>query len=287
MPVTERGTVWSHLETTLANGDQALVAASDAVLTAGDPAPCVLYAHGNFGPYNQFLTQAGWVRTREWLIDNGWYWVEGRGGGSQWGSPRGVAAYELAHEWATTIIPASVTVGLLRSMGGCYARSFAESAVIDADGLILNSGVLDIAARGAIGEGDAPAIWSAFQAADHAEFLDASASFDPMQAPVGTWAGVEVLNMWGTADTTVAPAVNAEAWESAFSTGTERYFRDVKVGGDHSQGNGSYTQWEAMTAFLARFSGVAPGPVEPGVTFRRLARFVKDGPLQRLVTPLP
>lgn len=280
MPTTAIGTEWDYVETTLPNGDQALLAGANTVRLGSEPAPLMVYVHGNFGPYNQFLTQTGWATIREWIIDHGWVWCEGRGGGSQWGSPRGVTAYEQLVQWASTVVTPSVKLGLLRSMGGCYARSFVDSPIIAADAVIFNSGVLNLLQRGTEGQGDSPAIWSAFQVSSQAEFEAAITDVDPLQAPASTWADTGVLNMWGSADTTVPPALHAELWETAYSQQTELYANDIRPGGDHSQSNGSYVQWEAMSQFMAQYGGTEPPVVEPGITYQALAQFMKLGDRQ-------
>lgn len=288
MPATPNGTAWHAVSTTLPNGDVAYVCAADTVFTAGAPAPCMIYAHGNNGPADQFQQQAGWADTRNWLIDHGWFWIEGAGAGNQWGGPRGVAAYEQAYTWGKTIISPKITVGLLRSMGGCYAASFVSSTVIAAQAVIINSGVLDVVYRARPASGDRLAIYPAYNVPEGQQeaLAAAAAPYDPMQAPLNRWANVDVLNMWGTADTTVPASMNGQAWREKYAAGCKTYTEDIKEGGDHSQQNGSYTQAAAMTTFFARVNGGGVVPPPEPLTYSRVdARFYWDGALFPIVNP--
>ncbi|MTE23270.1 S9 family peptidase [Microbacterium sp. ZXX196] len=265
---------------------------------AGDAnIPTVLYTHGAGGTRTQFSTLGAWSGLRGWLIDNGWAYIEADGGGTtSWGGPAARASYEDAVASARRIIDIGDIVVLGRSMGGLVAYWLATQSEFASDvvGLIINSRTTDLAYRYATGDAtDKAQMQAAYAASDDASFAVNSVGFDPMPFASGVWAGKNVLQMYGTADTTVpAPANHAQAWVDEYGASVEYLGVDVRAGGSHSTTNGSYLQVDAMTAFLSYVNEVKgppdpPGPL-PGIVGGELTALYWVGPGKELFAlPIP
>ncbi|QDH47710.1 minor tail protein [Gordonia phage Mellie] len=217
--------------------------------------PIVVYTHGNGGPPNQFSSYGEWKGLRDWLIDNGWAYVECTGGGAtSWGNQASRDAYEAALTYVDGQIDTGKVVVLGRSMLGLVAYWLASQSSVIAPrcvGLIINSGTTDLTYRYSVANTtDKANMRTAYGAADDAEFATNSVGFDPMLFPESVWNGRKVLQMWGTADTTVPPANHAQAWIAEYGASCGLLLTDVRDGGDHSAGNGSYLQVDAMANFL-------------------------------------
>lgn len=116
MPNTSNGTAYTTYTATPSGAGQILWAKPN---TATTDIPIVLYLHGANGGYNQFTTLSAWSGLRDWLIDNGWGWIEGAGGGAQpWGNAASRAAYRAAFDHVDARLDIGPVVILARSMGG-------------------------------------------------------------------------------------------------------------------------------------------------------------------------
>lgn len=265
MPTTANGTSYTTYTFTTPGGDAALWAVGDRSATNAD-VPVVIYTHGNSGAYNQFAATGAFSGIRNWLIDNGWAWVESAGGGgSSWGNDAARRSYSEAFAHVKSSISVGDVVVLGRSMGGlvAYWLYLYEPAIsAKAVGLIINSGTTDLVERVGPPPGDT-SIREAFGlASDGSDWTAKLSGYDPMQYPVSAWVGKSVLQLYGTADDTVPPNIHGQAWLDKYAAACAVADRDVRVGGDHSTQNGSYLQTGAMSAFLQKVTQ-APIPELP------------------------
>lgn len=264
MATTASGTPYTVNAATAPGGDATLWAVATSLLAASN-IPLVVYCHGDGGAYNQFAALGAWQGMRDWLIDNGCAWVEAAGGGiSTWGNQAARTSYEAAVAYARTQLDIGPIIVLGRSMGGIPAYWLATQSSFAADvvGLIINSGVTDLWLSYQTGAylGWPAKFRTAYGAADDAEFYANSTGFDPMQFSTALYANLPVMQLWGTADTTVPSSRNAEPWISAYGPYAESVTTDIRVGGDHSAANGSYLQVDAMAAFIATVASITPPP---------------------------
>jgi pimeloyl-ACP methyl ester carboxylesterase len=258
MPTTTAGTAYTTFTATPVGGDQTRWAVADAVADDAN-VPLLVYCHGNSGAYNQFSTTPAWQGLREWIVDNGWAWVESDGGGgTSWGGPAARASYEAAATHVRGILDIGPIVVLGRSMGGLVAYWLYTQSSFAADcvGLIISSGTTDLAHRYAVADSGVKAeMRVAYGAANDGAFATNSIGYDPMLFDLSAWDGTNVLQVIGTADTTVPPSDNGLAIRALWSGHPAIDRLDVREGGDHSQTNGTYFQVPAMTTFLAEVSG--------------------------------
>lgn len=256
---------------------------SPTVYGAGAPVPTVLYCHGAGGLYDNFTASPQWEPLRDWLLENGWAWVEGTGGvddaGGQynWGNQNARDAYLAYLAQAGTILDVGTVVVLGRSMGGMVGSWLATQSPIAGDvaGFIANSAVGSMfvggdyndpdpmtqnmavfagsAIRTAYGISDPdPAVWyPALQvaAADYAPEL-----YDP-----AVWTGRNALFLYGDNDVTVPwwP----RGWQEAREDFSNLLAYDqvaLKPGGTHGTAVGTYDMVDQMGAFLERTVGSFP-----------------------------
>lgn len=292
MPTTPNGTAYTVYTATLPVHGLARWAVADS--HAGDAdIPAVLYAHGSGGSSDQFETLPAWAGLRNWLIDNGWAWVEGQGGtvnGAQnWGNAAARAAYPAYLAHVETVLDLGTVVLLGRSMGG-LVTAWLAAMYPGRDrfaGWICNSGVATML----VGSGTlaSPSIerttglyfgatcWAAFGATTYEEFVDVVGDAAPESWAPSVWDGRNVLMCYGTADTTVPWSPRGggplrDLWAGRPATD------DVspREGGDHSQGNGSYGDVAAMVPFLLTMNG-DPIPEPPRFVYRRQAAYLVAG----------
>lgn len=249
----------------------------------------VLYAHGSGGAYNQFETLSAWTGLRNALIDAGAGWIESTGGGTRsWGNPDAQAAYEAAYTRVAAVLDLGDVVILGRSMGGLVAAwLYTQSSVVPAVGLIVNSGVQDVVAYydGTSPESQA-SILTAWGAADRAALVTASATDNPVNYPASDWAGLNVMQLVGTADTTVPRADHGDAMRTVYAGQPAIDLLDVRTGGDHSQTNGCYLEVDDMLAFIGSVADfTAPAPVAREY-LNTIAHYVVIGGEKFTITPL-
>lgn len=260
---------------------------ADASATSPDRG-FVLYCHGAGGAADQFATMSAWAGLRNWLIDNGWGWVEGTGGGANaWGSPASQTAYETALAHVSGLHSITKVVVLGRSMGGLVgARLYWSNRSSDSryKGFISNSGVQDLVwAYDWDGGRWTDAFNAAWGVSSKAGLISASAGMNPVDGPPSRWSGANVIQLWGDADTTVPAQYNGEAMRTMYATRPTIDRVDIRGGGDHSATNGSYTRVQPMTDFLLAVTGGTPPTPEIGYGFRSVQRsIVIDGTRYKL-----
>lgn len=263
MPTTAAGTTYTTRTFTTPAGEQALWGIADAHVNSKN-VPLVIYCHGNSGPYNQFSTSVPYAGLRNWLIDNGWAWVESAGGGlSSWGNAAARTSYRESFDHVAANLDIGEVVVHGSSMGGLVAYwLYINEPTISAKavGLIIASGTTDLEARIGAPPGDG-SIRNAFGlAADGSDWAAKMSGYDPMKYPLEVWRGKKVLQLYGTDDTTVPGAIHGQAWLDKYSSVCAVADRDVRVGGDHSNTNGSWLQTSAFTAFLNKVAPVREDP---------------------------
>lgn len=256
MSVTAAGNPYNVTTVTLPSGQVANIGAP-----VGGAARFVLYTHGANGGPDQFSSSSGpWPQSlRNWLIDNRIGWIEGTGGGAQpWGNAASQTAYEELAAYADGLYAITHWIVLGRSMGGVVAaRLYLAKRAADSRfvGLIVNSGVQDLVWAYDTGTWTAE-MNGAWGVSNRSGFVTAINGRNPIAGPASAWAGARVLQLWGTSDTTVPSGANGEAMRAMYAGQPTLDRVDIRPGGDHSAGNGSYLQVSAMTSFIA---AVIPG----------------------------
>ncbi|RFA08373.1 hypothetical protein B7R54_03390 [Subtercola boreus] len=233
-----------------------------------DDIPTVLFVHGSGGKSDAFTHGAEWQGLRDYLVNNGWAFIEGTGGptteaGEQtWGNQTSRNAYLAYVDHVEGKISVGGIVPLGRSMGGITADwLYLKSPIADqCMGLIVNSGVqtLSFGTIGAKRSNDRPTIdyfnrvmSPAYDADSIEDLAELSAPFDPYNLPASAWDGARVLQLVGDNDTIVSPDTRGAYPLRAKYAGHPEIDRlDVRAGGDHSAANGSALQLGAMTKFL-------------------------------------
>lgn len=293
MPTTGIGTAYTVTETVLPMGDRALYGVADS--HRGDTGvPVVLYCHGDGSEYDSFYSTDAWIGLRNWLVDNGYAWVESAGGGvSTWGSPTALTSYEQALQWIAGQLNVGPVVVLGRSMGGLPAYwLYAKSTVVAPyrAGLIISSGVTDLHYRyySYATASKQATMRAAYGAASDADWDVKTAGHDPMLFPVSLWDGAKVLELVGTADTNVEPGPNGYAIRARWAGHPALDLLTVRQGGDHTTANGTFFEVPAMTAFLTTVTGVgaaAAGKPTTAFVVQSLSRMGADRALYGVTFP--
>ena len=259
MPTTPNGASYTTHTATIPGGG----VIHWAVPSEGAEFPLVLYCHGAGGGPDQFSTLGAWGGLRNWLIDNGWAWVEGAGGGAQpWGNPSSQDAYDAAFSYIDGILNISHVVVLGRSMGGIVgARIYLSHSQVDSRwvGFIGNSAVQDLVWAYDWEEGGwTSAFNSAWGVTSKTELVALSDGLNPVGGSPDEWEGKNVLQLWGTNDSLVPAGPNGSAMRTMYRGEPAMDRVSIRQGGDHSTANGSYLDIEAMSRFLIDVTGTPP-----------------------------
>jgi pimeloyl-ACP methyl ester carboxylesterase len=268
MPATPSGTVYTMRDFTPAGGDLSRYAVADHLATATG-IRTLLYCHGAGGLYDDFSV-AQWNQMRHAIIDAGWAYIEGTGGGDiTWGNNASRSSYEKAFQHVDGILDLGPVVVLGRSGGGLVAAWLGTQSPVIAPrcaGMIFNSATQDLAYRFAQGPNDIAPAYGIANINDPAEYQTKTAGHDPMLFPLSAWQGRNAMWLVGTADTTVPPGPHGIAMHTRAAPALARAVLRTVQGADHSPANGTYNEVAAMMAFL---SAVAPAPLAvPGRTVR-------------------
>lgn len=251
----------------------------------------VLYMHGAGGAANDFQGSK-WNLMRDWLIEHGWGFIEGPGGGlNAWGNAASESSYGATFDWVDAhawLIAVVVVLG--RSMGGAVADRL-YNARRGADprwlGLMNNSGVQDLVWAYDYDSGRwTDAFNAAWGVTSKAEFEAAVVGMNPIDGPPETWDGAQVLQLVGSADVTVLPDENGLAMRTMYAGHPDLDQLDVRPDGDHSTTNGSYKQVAAMSAFLLEVTGETPPDPGPSEVYRVVRRYILEDGRRRLLTPV-
>lgn len=254
MPTTPNGTVYTIEAFTSSAGEPAWRAAANP---AAARMLVVLFCHGNPGPVTTDADQqfaAGYATDRNWVLDNGWGYIEGHGAGANWGNAAGRAAYEAMYADTAAVwdIEKNVVVG--RSMGALPAAWLASQSLIVSPkcvGFISLSGTADLSNRySTAGASDKTNMNAAYGVTDDASWRAAVAAYDPMLAAPETWDGRNAIMQWDTSDTTVPYASNGQAWDAKFGPRLALRRTQSTSGGDHNSTPNNATHTDATIAFL-------------------------------------
>lgn len=246
---TPTGTGFNNVSTTLPSG-----APANLLLPARFGTELVVYVHGKGGGADQLATTTGWAGLRRWLIDRRLPVVETTAA-DDWGADASRTAYSEAIEWARSVVPGTRLIVIGHSMGALTAYWLA-SADTSVTTLVISSGTTDLARRYRVATGgDRRSLNLAYGlppgSHDQQAFAAASSGHDPMLMPLDSWAGVDVLQVWGNKDTSVPPQTNGEAWVRAFGPHTAGTTVKVRKGGTHDLGTGSPSQARLIIDWLA------------------------------------
>jgi pimeloyl-ACP methyl ester carboxylesterase len=263
--------------------------------------PTLLYIHGSGGGPEQFASFSAWTEFRDWLIDHGWAWVEGGGdvtdaaGQQNWGNAGSRTAYQayLTHVGGILDIGDLVVMG--RSMGGITASWLFTMSPIAGNfvGAIFNSAVSTLFTGEAVGPSiGLPTgvyfgsnVYTAHGVADYAELVSTKQAFAPETWAPSVWTGKKILHMYGTADTSVPWYPRGGSAMRDLWAGLPAVDRiNVRDGGDHSAGNGSFLEVSAMTSFLQELHPVVPIVTAKG--WRTRAHFLIKGGERYVMQPL-
>lgn len=294
MPVTASGTPYTVHSIDLGAPHGLMYYAIGDAFAASPARSCILYAHGSNGAPNQFATLGAWAGLRDWIIDNGWAWVEGSGGaalgGQNWGNVAARAAYLAYLERARTAIQIGKVVLLGRSMGGLITAWLYARSGVAFDGWINNSGVStllegslsdpDLTKRSS-GEYFKTGTYPAWGVSNLSQLEAAAAAADaiPENWAPSVWTAKKILCCYGDADTTVPWTPRGAAPLREIWAGNPAVdLASVRVGGDHSGTNGSYLDLAAMVPFLTAIGGAfTPEPETPEYFRVRRAYLVESG----------
>jgi pimeloyl-ACP methyl ester carboxylesterase len=289
MPTTPNGTVYTVYSATVTDAGTVKWGVADAAAGTAN-IPAILYCHGSGGASNQFETLSAWTGLRNWLMDNGFAWIEGTGGGTKsWGNEAARIAYDTSYAHVAGVLDLGPVIPLGRSMGGVVAQYlFTQSPVVAPAcvGAIINSGVQSLAAWYEAGI-DQPAVLSAYGATDSASFYAAIEGYEPLDFPATAWAGKKIIQLVGDSDTTVPAEDHGLAMRAHYAGQPSLDLLDIRAGGDHSATNGSYLEVDDMVAFISQAMGwVAPEP-ETLYFYRSRARYYIGDDLRRYALAMP
>lgn len=294
MPSTSAGVSYTTTAYPLGVHGTGYITAPTAASTTPD-VPWVLYTHGSGGAGNQFAALGAWTKLREWLINQGWVIVEGTGGGlgtlKQWGSPASRAAYEAYVAKADTLFDLGVGVLLGRSMGGLVAAwLYAHSTIRHRfSGMISNSAVGTWFEGGTLSvpgverssltyfgsSADVQAEWGVTTQADLRAAIEAADGAPEAWDP-SVWDGLNILSLYGDADTTVPwwPR-GASKLRELWSGLPAMDLVSVTPGGAHGGAITTYDSPQAIAAMTSFFTTLAGG-VEPPVTATELLDVIES-----------
>lgn len=255
MPTTPNGTTYTVYPFT-AGGESAWRAIADNSV-GGSSIPAVLFCHGNPGAVSTDADQqfgAGYTTLRNWLIDNGWAYIEGHGAGANWGNTAGRNAYEamFAATVATWAISKVIVIG--RSMGALVGAWLASQSNVVAPycaGFVSLSGTADLSNRwSTAGTTDRANLETAYGVSGETAFRAAVATFDPLLATLSTWDGRNAIMQWDTSDSTVPYTANGQAWDTKYGPRLTLRRTQSTTGGDHNSTPNNATHTAATIAFV-------------------------------------
>lgn len=256
MPTTPLGTVYTVTTFTSSAGEACTRAIADSAAGSSN-VPIILFCHGNPGAVTssadaQFT--AGYTTLRNWLMDNGWGYVEGHGGGANWGNQAGRDGYEAMFSDVAALWDVEKVVVIGRSMGALVGAWLAsQSPVVEprCAGFVSLSGTADLSNRYSTATGsDITNMNAAYGITNDTQWRAAVAAFDPLLANVATWTARNAQMQWDTSDTTVPYAANGQAWDTKYGPQLTLRRTITTSGGDHNSTPNDPTQIAGTIAFL-------------------------------------
>lgn len=292
MPTTSAGTRYTAHTWTNSTGDPCIWGVADRVANNPYPRPVLLFCHGSGSEYDHFTTSIQYRELRNRVIDNGWAYVEARGGNtSHWGREYAMESYAAALQEAAQEIPLGTVVAYGRSMGGTVATSLAVKPQWGISqhvvGLLLESAVQSLyywhVTRGKGLNGQYPE-GRVSEGGDPAVFAAASEPFDPLKFDVSLFESMPVLFIHGDEDTTVMLEGNAEAQYNRIKNVAPYAELVVREGGTHNVGDSNQPEViNPAWRFLRQAQGLLPTQMSlelDGSTINTGASYVSPGWIQ-------
>jgi pimeloyl-ACP methyl ester carboxylesterase len=288
MPTTPNGTAYTVYPFTSSAGEPCWRAIADSAFS-DEHVPLVIFCHGNPGTdinsANQQFGQ-GYTTQRNWLMDNGWGYVEGHGAGANWGNQDARAAYRAMYVDTLTEWDVGWNVVLGRSMGGLIgAYLAARDPMISrrCRGFVSLSGTADLTNRySTASASDRAALLAAYDAPDESSLMWAVRDHDPLLVDPAAWYERRASIQYDTGDASVPPAINALPWIDRFGAQLALLRQTSTTGGDHNSTPNSPTHAAATIAFLAEVLIPYEEPSPIVGTKVSDPQILLDGTLQRL-----
>jgi len=290
MPTTPNGTPYTVTTFTSSAGETCRRAIADA---AADDAnvPLVIFCHGNPGvdvtsADTQFTS--GYTTQRNWLMDNGWAYVEGHGAGANWGNQASRSAYRAMYVDTLAVWDVGWNVVIGRSMGGLVGAYLAARDPLISRrcrGLVHLSATADLTNRySTASASDKAALLTAYAAPDPSALAWAVKDHDPLLVLPEAWYQRNAIVQYDTGDVSVPPTVNAIPWFERFGGQLTIGRTVVTTGGDHNSTPNSPTHAAATIQFLqdVLIPYVEPSPIV-GTLVTDLQQVQPDGSLQQIV----
>lgn len=269
MPTTPNGTAYTVYPFTSSAGESCRRAIADASFSDAN-VPLVIFCHGNPGTdvtsADQQFTQ-GYTTQRNWLIDNGWGYVEGHGAGANWGNQDARAAYRAMYDDTLAVWDVGWNVVIGRSMGGlvgAYLASRDPKISRRCRGFVHLSATADLTNRySTASTSDKAALLAAYDAPDATSLAWAVKDHDPLLVLPAAWHGRNAIVQYDTGDVSVPATVNAIPWLERFGPELEISRTTVTTGGDHNSTPNSPVHAAATIQFLqdVLIPYVEPSPI--------------------------
>lgn len=288
MPTTPNGTAYTVYPFTSSAGESCWRAIADGSFSDPD-VPLVIFCHGNPGTdvtsADQQFTQ-GYTVQRNWLIDNGWGYVEGHGAGANWGNQDARAAYRAMYVDTLAVWDVGWNVVIGRSMGGligAYLASRDPMISRRCRGFVHLSATADLTNRySTASASDKAALLAAYDAPDQSSLMWAVRDYDPLLVDPAAWFGRNAIVQYDTSDTAVPPTVNAIPWMDRFGDQLAMLQTHVTSGGNHNTTPNNAGHAAATVQF---FQDVLIPYVEPSpIVGTKVSdpQILLDGTLQRI-----
>lgn len=256
MPTTPNGTAYTVYSFTSSAGEPCRRAIADASFSDPD-VPLVIFCHGNPGVDTSsadFQFSQGYTTQRNWLMDNGWGYVEGHGAGANWGNQDARAAYRAMYDDTLGVWDVGWNVVIGRSMGGlvgAYLASRDPKISRRCRGFVHLSATADLTNRySTASASDRAALLAAYDAPDETSLMWAVRDHDPLLVLPEAWYQRNAIVQYDTGDVSVPPAINAIPWFDRFGPQLTIGRTVSTTGGDHNSTPNNPVHAAATIAFL-------------------------------------
>ena len=284
MPTTPNGTVYTTYPFTSSAGEACWRTVANNRL-GSSKIPVMLFCHGNPGATVTSADQqfaAGYTAQRNWLMDNGWAYIEGHGAGAGWGNSQSRSAYEAMFLDTSQVWDLARVIVVGRSMGALVGSWLASQSTVVAPscaGFVSLSGTADLSNRYSSASGsDITNMNAAYGVSSDSQWRSAVAGFDPMLAPTGVWSSRNAQMQWDTSDGTVPYSANGQAWDLKYGPQLSLRRTIVTSGGDHNSTPNNPTHASATISFfqdakLSVGTRILAGYVETSVGTRKIVSY--------------